>query len=171
MQDFELIWSHYEQELRTYVLSRVADIEIQKEIMQEIALKVFTSLHLQKEHLGGWLYVLTKNVIVDHYRKVNRPLPEPEVEVKHEEHIMQECLLPMLKNLSVEEQEILQLIQIEQYSLEEVVIKKNLSHSAVKSRLFRAKKALIKSFFSCCEYERNLRGEVVDFVPKNGSTC
>ena len=167
---FDEIWKTYERELSSYVLSRVGDVELQKELMQEIALKIFTSLHLQKEHLRGWLYTLTKNTIIDHYRKANRPLPtlEVEVEVEHEEHIMLECLEPMLKTLSLEEQEILQLTQLEQYSLQEVATQKNLSHSAVKSRLFRAKKALAKSLFTCCVYERNSRGEVVGFVSRGG---
>ncbi len=73
--EFDNIWKDYEQELSAYILSRVYDIEIQKEIMQEIALKIFTSLHLQKEHLRGWLYSLTKNCIIDHSRKTNKPLP------------------------------------------------------------------------------------------------
>ena len=168
---FDEIWKTYERELSAYVLSRVGDVELQKELMQEIALKIFTSLHLQKEHLRGWLYTLTKNTITDHYRKANRPLPILEVEMEHEEHIMLECLEPMLKTLSLEEQEILQLTQLEQYSLQEVATQKNLSHSAVKSRLFRAKKALAKSLFTCCAYERNSRGEVVDFVSKGGYGC
>lgn len=86
----------------------MGDKELQKELMQEVALKIFTSLHLQKEHLRGWLCTLTKNTITDHYRKANRPLPALEVEVEYEEHIILECLEPMLKTLSLEEQEILQ---------------------------------------------------------------
>jgi len=58
--DFETLWHEYKRELSGYVLSRVKDEEVQKEIMQELALKIFTSLQLQKEHLHGWLYALRK---------------------------------------------------------------------------------------------------------------
>jgi len=169
--NFNDIWKTYERELSAYVFSRVGDKEVQKELMQEIALKIFTSLHLQKEHLRGWLYSLTKNVIVDHYRKENRPLPELEVESEVEEHLFLECLQPMIDSLKTEEKEILKLSQIEQYSLAEISSMKNLPLNTIKSKLFRAKKALAKNFFSCCEYETNARGEVVYFVVKDGCRC
>jgi len=70
----------------------------------------------------------------------------------------------MLNSLKEEEQEILKLTQLEQYSLKEVASSKNISLNTAKSQLFRAKKALAKKFFSCCTYERNARGEVVDFL-------
>ena len=166
--DFESIWREYELELSSYVLSRVYDEEIQKEIMQEVALKIFTSLHLQKEHLRGWLYTLTKNAITDYYRKVHKPLPQMEEEVGAEEHILIECLQPMIDSLREEEKEILILTQLQEYSLKEVASQKKLPLNTVKSKLFRAKKALASNFFTCCEYERNSRGEVVDLKRK---TC
>jgi RNA polymerase sigma-70 factor (ECF subfamily) len=163
-KDFESIWQEYERELSSYVLSRVGDIEVQKELMQELAIKIFTSLHLQKKHLRGWLYQLTKNIIIDHYRKTNRPLPKLEVEVEHEAYVLEACLSPMLNKLTSQEEEILNLTQLQQYSLKEVATEKNLPLNTVKSQLFRAKKALAHNLFSCCEYERNSRGEVVDFL-------
>ena len=169
--NFDDIWKTYERELSAYVLSRVGDKELQKELMQEIALKIFTSLHLQKEHLRGWLYTLTKNTITDHYRKMNKPLPELKEEIEVEEHLLLECLQPMMETLKVEEKEILELSQIEQYSLVKIARMKNLPLNTVKSKLFRAKKSLAENFFSCCVYERNSRGEVVDFVAKDGCGC
>jgi len=169
--NFDDIWKTYEQELSAYVLSRVYDVEIQKELMQEIALKIFSSLHLQKKHLRGWLYTLTKNTITDYYRKANKPLPQLEEEIELDEHLLLECLEPMIERLKSEEKEILQLSQIEQYPLAEIAAMKNLRLNTVKSKLFRAKKSLAKNFFSCCEYERNARGEVVDFVARDGCGC
>ena len=168
---FEFIWAEYERELSAFVLSRVRDVEVQKEVMQELALKIFTSLHLQKEHLRGWLYTLTKNVITDYYRKAHKPLPELEVEVVPEEHIMQECLLPMIDTLKAEEKEILDLIQLQEYSLKEVAKKMNLPLNTVKSKLYRAKKSLASNFFICCDYERNVQGDVVDFSVNDKCLC
>lgn len=169
MKDFESIWSKYERELSHYVLSCVRDSEIQKEVMQEIALKIFTSVHLQKEHLRGWLYALTKNAIADYYRKANKSLPEFEEEINAEEHILAECLQPMLNTLKQEDKEILELTQLQEYSLQEVASKKEIPLNTAKSRLFRAKKALASQFFSCCEYERNEKGDIVDFFCDDGN--
>jgi len=163
LKDFESIWREYERELSAYVLSRVRDIEVQKEVMQEVALKIFTSLHLQREHLRGWLYTLTKNTITDHYRKETKPPLEIEVETELEPHILSECLRPMLKSLKAQEKEMLELTQLQEYSLKEVATQKGIPINTAKSKLFRAKKALASQFFSCCVYERNGRGELVDF--------
>lgn len=161
--EFESIWETYERELSSFVLSRVRDKEIQKEVMQDVALKIFTSLHLQKEHLRGWLYTITRNVITDYYRKQNKPLQELEEVYEAQEHILQECLTPMLNTLKAEEKEILTLTQLEQYSLKEVATHKNIPLNTVKSQLFRAKKSLARKFFSCCQYERDAQGQVVDY--------
>ena len=166
MKEFDEIWNQYEQELSTYVLSRVGDIEVQKEIMQEVAVKIFLSIHSQKKHLRGWLYQVSKNAIADYYRKKDRPLPLIEEEKEQETHIMQECLEPMLNQLRPQEKEILFLTQLEKYSLKEVASMKNITFNTAKSQLFRAKKALSRAFFSCCEYERNQKGEIVNFSSK-----
>ena len=168
MKAFETIWREYEQELSAYVLSRVRDVEVQKEIMQEVALKIFTSLHRQKEHLRGWLYSVTKNTISDYYRKANKPSVVLEEEIAVEPHILQECLSPMMNALKPQEKEILELTQLQEYSLKEVATLKSIPLNTTKSQLFRAKKALASQFFSCCVYERNERGEVVDF---DGDGC
>jgi len=161
---FETVWRDYEKELSAFVLSRVRDKEIQKEIMQEVALKIFTSMHTQKRHLRGWLYTIARNAIHDYFRKANRPMPNLEEESEPQEHILLECLEPMLASLPDEQREILELTQLKQLSLKEVASSKDIPLNTVKSRLFRAKKALAKQFFSCCTYEYNRQGDVVDYT-------
>ena len=162
--NFESIWSEYERELSAFVLSRVRDKEIQKEIMQEVAIKIFTSLHSQKEHLRGWLFSIVKNTISDYFRKnsLKPSLFEEEI-IENEPHIMQECLAPMINSLSQEKQEVLKLSQLNQYSLKEIATYKNIPLNSVKSKLYRAKKDLANKFFSCCTYTYNKHGEVVGF--------
>ena len=162
---FEIIWEKYEKELSFFVFSRVRDKEIQKDIMQEIALKIFTSLHLQKDHLRGWIYQITKNVIIDYYRKFNKPLPEVEdvIVEEPEEHVLTKCLMPMLSSLKTEDKEVLELSQLKQYSLKEIALKKDLPFNTVKSKLFRAKKLLSQKFFSCCTYEFDVHGNVIGY--------
>ena len=70
--------------------------------------------------------------------------------------------------LKPQDKEILQLTQLKEYSLKEVATLKGIPLNTTKSQLFRAKKALASQFFSYCAYERNERGEVVDF---DGDAC
>lgn len=160
--DFELIWQEYERELSSFVLSRVKDINIQKDIMQEVALKIFISLHSQNEHIRGWVYKITKNTIFDYYRKINRPLPDFQEKIE-DKHPLSECLVPVLDLLKENEKEILELTQLQQYSLKEIALKKGLPLNTVKSQLFRAKKSLSKKFFSCCNYKYDSHGNLADY--------
>ena len=160
--NFESIWREYERELSSFVFSRVKDIDIHKDIMQEVALKIFISLHSQKKHIRGWIYQITKNTIFDYYRKINRPLPDFQVEVQ-EKHPLSECLVPILDSLKEGEKEILELTQLQQYSLKEVAFKKDVPLNTVKSQLFRAKQSLNKKFFSCCNYKYDKNGNIVDY--------
>ena len=105
---------------------------------------------------------------MDYYRKANKPLPEFQKEIEREEHLLLECLTPMMNSLKAEEKEMLELTQLQQYSLREVAEKKNIALNTAKSQLFRAKKALASKFFSCCTYERNAKGEIVDFLNCEG---
>jgi len=166
MLNFDEIWKKYESELNAFVLSKVKDKDIQKDIMQEVAIKIFSSLKFQNKHLRGWLYSLTKNTINDYYRKVNRVFPQIDIDEKDEEYILLECLFPMMERLTDEEQDTLHLTQIQQFSLKEVAKQKKLSDTAMKSRIFRAKKSLAKELFSCCDYERNSKGEIIDYIGK-----
>ena len=166
--NFETIWRTYEKELSSYVLSRVGDSEIQKEIMQEAALKIYTSLHMQKDHLRGWLYRIVKNAMADYFRKQGKPLPQLGEPVQEESYPLTECLKPMMARLSKQEQEILELTQIQQYCLRDVAEQRKIPLNTAKSQLFRAKNALAKRLFSCCEYERNAKGEVTDFTDLEG---
>lgn len=171
MKSFEEVWHNYEKQLSTFVLSRVYDVEVQKEIMQEVALKIFTSIHQQKKHLRGWIYQITKNVIIDYYRKENKPLPEFQEIEASDGHIMQECLTPMLSKLSKVEQEILKLHYFQEYSLSEIAQMKQMPLNTVKSKLHRAKKSLGRAFFSCCDYEKNARGDTVNFTLRSPLGC
>lgn len=164
MKTFESIWSEYENELSSFVLSRVYDVEIQKEIMQEVALKIYQSLHQQNKHLRGWVYQITKNTIVDYYRKMAKPLPQIEEREEPIPHMMSECLKPMLEKLTSEEKELLELHYIQEFSIAEITQSKQLPFNTVKSKLYRAKRSLGKAFFSCCTYERDRVGNVVDFT-------
>ncbi len=167
MNRFETIWEQYEKELSAYVLSRVRDKEIQKEVMQEVALKIFVSLHQQKAHLRGWLYRICKNAINDYFRRENREDFEMKMDDEPAGHILDECLVYMLEQLYIEDKEILEETQLQGYTLKEVAEQRSLSLSAIKSKVFRAKKSLANLFFSCCEYERNSRGEIVEFEACN----
>ena len=69
----------------------------------------------------------------------------------------------MLNSLKPQEKEVLDLTQLQEYSLKEVAIQKVIPFNTAKSQLFRAKKALASAFFTCCSYEHNERGEIVDF--------
>jgi RNA polymerase sigma-70 factor (ECF subfamily) len=70
----EAIWREFHQRLRAFISRRVrrtADVE---DILQEVFLRIHRSVDsVQKaERLSAWIFQLTRNAIVDHFRAGSR---------------------------------------------------------------------------------------------------
>jgi RNA polymerase sigma-70 factor (ECF subfamily) len=76
----EAIWTKFSPQLKYFILKRVSDESIADDILQE----VFKKNHL---HIGTliddtkverWIYQITRNTIIDHYRtqKIEEDIPQ-----------------------------------------------------------------------------------------------
>jgi len=75
--DFNSVWKAYEKELMAFVRSRIFDKSMAPDIMQEVAIKIFKNrdrLHAL-ENSRAWLYRVTRNTLIDFYRKNDRAIP------------------------------------------------------------------------------------------------
>ena len=66
-----IIWIDLNEELYQFILGKVKDEQTSKDIHQEVFLKVQTKLHQLKHisKLTSWVYQITRNSIIDYYRK------------------------------------------------------------------------------------------------------
>lgn len=126
-------------------------------------------------HLRGWLYRVTRNSIVDHYRS-RRPTEELSEEVERDPRAVESpteqelagCLAPLLDGLPAPDRRALVLSEVEGLPQREIAWREGLSLSGAKSRVQRARRMLRESLLGCCRVEIDRRGGVVDFQARPG---
>ena len=86
----EQAWTTFQAPLLHFVRRRVADEASAEDIVQDVFLKVHTHIDSLSDpaKLQSWLYQLTRNAIVDYYRRtrVMQDVPDAVPALVHEEH-------------------------------------------------------------------------------------
>lgn len=161
-----------------YVIKRVNDEEIAKDITQEVMGRMIDAYdkNLQIENIRAWLFRVTRNVIADRYRK-NEPLdfvdvnPETDASSDEEPDISTEdFIIPMIRHLPEEYSIPLYMSDIENIKQADIAQKLNLSLSATKMRCQRARKKLHELFLECCDIEYTEDGAFANCSLKQNCT-
>jgi RNA polymerase sigma-70 factor (ECF subfamily) len=116
-----------------------------------VFLKTYTPLCSLKDEatLESWLYQITRNAVIDHYRtqKPSEELPEwisqPETNLNDQaKQDLETYLMPMINQLPAHYREALILCEIYQKPQKEVAKEQGISLSGAKSRVQRGRKLL-----------------------------
>ena len=167
VSSFHTVWHNFEKELTNFVRSKLFDKSLVQDVMQEVAIKIYQNQTIisSTTNIRAFLYTLTRNCLIDFYRKHSKKLPDDtffeELSINEETHIALECLPTMIEKLSSSDQEILKLKVQKEYSIKEISKVLDLSIDGVKSKLKRANTKLASNYFTCCSVEKNTRGDVV----------
>lgn len=152
------IWKNFHEQLYAFILKRVKNVDVTNDILQDVFLKIHTNLGSLKSEskLKSWLYQITRNTIVDHFRLLSL-----EAEAKWQESVEEDddfvyqatekCLTRFLNHIPEEQKEALEQVYYRNVSQKDLAEELNVSHSAVKSRVQRAKKRLEELLRECCE--------------------
>ena len=72
---FEVLYNFYFPKLYGYVIKRVGHREVAEDIVSGVFIKVFTKLNTYQKRecpFAAWIYRITTNALIDHYRKAGR---------------------------------------------------------------------------------------------------
>ena len=174
--DTTKIWNTFKTELLSFIKSRIADQSIAEDILQEVFIKILTKQDSLKDEskLTSWVYQITRHKIIDHYRAKNivdykdeleGTLPE---EVTHSNPDFLCCLKPFINLLDDKYKEAIIKTSFDGLSQKEFATSINLSYSAAKSRVQRARQKLKESFTTCCQYQFDSYGNI---LPDSVSAC
>jgi len=160
-------WIEHKSRLRSYVAKRVQEHGAVDDILQDVFLKAYASLHTVKSpgSLAAWLYRIAANSITDYYRgqKPSEEIsdefaaPEPEPDYIAE---LASCLQPLIADLPEIYRLPLVLSEIEGLTQQEVATRLGLSLSGAKSRVQRGREKLRQLLFKCCDIETGRSGIV-----------
>ena len=168
------IWDEFTAQLRRFISGRVrgeADVE---DVLQEVFIKIHRGLERLEDpsKLHAWVYQITRNAIIDHYRQGEQDVEVPselpdriaeEGDCEGAEAEVATWLRPMAEDLPEKYREALLLTDIEGLTQKELAERLDISLSGAKSRVQRAREKLKEVLLECCHLEVDRRGRVVDW--------
>lgn len=169
----EHIWKNFHDQLLAFIISKVGDRELAHDLLQEVFVKIHLKLPSLKssDALSGWVYTITRNIIIDHHRKTKTEQKmESEVQAffyeksenEESEEYCEDCLRPFIEELPVEFKKAILATDLGSLSQKEYAKEIGLSYSGLKSRIQRGRKQLNELFSECCSKR--------DIINKKGCT-
>jgi len=177
----EKLYSQYYLKLFSFVNSRIQNKEDTEDIVSEIFIKIYKHIDTldSNEKLTSWIFTITRNSIIDFYRKTNKY--KNNIEYQEELYFTQQeqqstirelsnCIEPIINSLTKKYKEPLYLFQINGLKQKEIAKKLNISQSNIKNTIFRGKKQIKEKLYQCCSYEYDSVGNIIEFKEK-GNRC
>jgi RNA polymerase sigma-70 factor, ECF subfamily len=174
----EQVWEAFHAPLHQFIRHRVADEATAEDLLQEVFLKIHQQGSRLRDvrHLEGWLYQITRNLIIDYYRSYRQPVTSLDTmegfDLKEElpdDDIVSE-LLPsiraMVLSLPEQDREALILTEYRGLTQKELGEYLGISLSGAKSRVQRAREKLKQQLLACCHFELDRRGHILDYQPR-----
>ncbi|WP_237362184.1 RNA polymerase sigma factor SigZ [Vibrio marisflavi] len=175
--NIESIWSKYQSNLRHFLHRHIATPSDVDDLLQEVLIKSHKSIHTLKDHskIKPWLFQIARNTIIDFYRKRTSleanisaedwlsMTPSVESELRKE---LAECIRPFINRLPDENAALLLAIELDGVSQKDYADKMGVNYSTIKSRMQKSRKLLYEVFQSCCDFEVNKQGNIVDYKNK-----
>jgi RNA polymerase sigma-70 factor (ECF subfamily) len=160
---FEEIVKRYEDAFISKSQSIIGDREEAMDIVQEVFTKIYINAKKFKKVEGAkfssWAYKILINTTFSHYQKLKKnrerftkidteimeSMPtKPEDDILSEKHYLEEEILVVFSRMPKSLSKILRMYFIEGYSQKAIAEKEGITVSAVKTRVYRAKKIFKK---------------------------
>jgi RNA polymerase sigma-70 factor (ECF subfamily) len=152
----EQLYGRYEKILFSFLVKMTEDRELAEEALQEVFIKVWRGVGEYDESKGkftSWLFTMSRNAAIDLIRKKKKPSvaleeaeelvsPESSVEETAEWQEKKEQLQLAVKDLSAEQQKMVQLFYFKGYTHEKISELCEIPLGTVKSRIRLALKKL-----------------------------
>lgn len=171
------MWVEFSLPLRRFISKRISNAQDVDDVLQDIYIKIHqNSANLKDDtKIHAWVYRITRNAIVDYYRKKESvelvELPD-DISNENEEELsyngeIAACLRTMIDSLPEKYKEAVLLTEFKNHTQKELSEKMGLSLSGAKSRVQRGRKMLKDMLLGCCQLEFDRRGNVIEYKHKS----
>lgn len=175
---FEGIWDEFNIPLRRYITRRVNNNQDVEDIVQTVFQKLLSNLHKleDEDKLHAWVYSITRNAIIDFYKSQKRELNiddyiwDIQMEADNSSKIVDEIaqgIQIMIQYLPEKYKEAIILTEFQNLTQKEMANRLGLSIPGAKSRVQRARKQLKTMLLNCCDFEKDCRGNIIDYKRKD----
>ena len=169
----EQLWIDFSARLSAFIRSRVEDDVAAEDLLQEVFLRIHTRMDTLREtdRLESWVYQIARNAIIDHYR-ARRSLDPLHESIPEMDDLFQEpdsaaeiaaSMHEMVAALPEPYREALLLTEFQGLNQQELADRLGISLSGAKSRVQRARQKIKNELLSCCHFEFDRYGRIVDY--------
>ena len=162
------IWNSFQSDLRKFVFSKVKDKAVTDDIVHDVFLKTHEKIDSLKDHskVRSWLFTLTHNTIIDHFRTLNRQVDPHLLDVKEEDGSnFNECVSryvkKLIRTLPEKYRQAIQLTDLGEMSQIHLAGFLGISVSGAKSRVQRARAMLKKKLQEDLSLQTDRYGNVL----------
>ena len=175
----EHIWHEFAEKLGQFIRSRVSDPATAEDILQDVFVKIQKRLGQLQDpaKLEGWIYLIARNSIIDHYRTRKETVEVPEtLPAEPDAHNgevgeLKAAFRRMIYSLPEPYREAVVLTELEGLTQQELADRLKISLSGAKSRVQRGRGQLKQMLDECCTFEFDRRGKVIDCTPRAKAGC
>jgi RNA polymerase sigma-70 factor (ECF subfamily) len=175
----EQIWHEFAEKLGRYIRARVSDPATAEDILQDVFLRIQRRVGQLQDpaKLEGWIYLIARNAIIDHYRTRKETVEVPETlpaEPDSDDGELDELKASfrrMIYSLPEPYREAVILTEFRGLTQQKLADRLGISLSGAKSRVQRGRAQLKQMLDECCTFEFDRRGKVIDCVPRGASGC
>lgn len=160
-REIENVWNEFAAELGRFVRARVSPPATAEDILQDVFMKLQSQLEQFHDpaKLRGWLFLVARNAVIDHYRtrKKTSELPESlpaelsenEIELKELKTVFHRLLYSLPKPY----RDALVLTEFEGFTQKDLAEHLGISLSGAKSRVQRGREQLKELLLDYCHQE------------------
>lgn len=184
----ESIWNACSDQLRAFISKRISNSSMVDDILQDVFIKIHENIDTVKDEakISSWIYQITRNSIIDYYRKNKIRLTDINSFSEHELNALHDAgplteneyekniaagLQKMIDVLPEKYAQALYMVEIKGMSQVELANKLKISQSGAKSRVQRGRAMLKDSLMNCCHYEFDKYGTVISSHPIKCCCC
>ncbi len=174
----EQIWIELADKLRGFIRRRISNDAEAEDILQDVFLKIVRRAEdlPAPTKLQGWIFLIARNAIIDHYRTRKETVAVPETlaaeaaTAPEEAEGLNASLRRMIGSLPEPYREAILLTEIEGVPQVALARRLGISVSGAKSRVQRGRRMLKKMLLDCCQFEFDRRGGINECAPR-GIDC
>ena len=165
--DISSLWLEYKNGLKYYIFKKVKNEEIANDLSHEVLMKVYNSCcsNIKIKNVRSWMFQIAHNTTIDYLKKQNKfTYNVPENYDDDDYNVFQEAneiIKPLMQLLPDKYAIPLHLSDIEEFKQKEVAQKLNLSLTATKSRIQRARNLLKEKIIECGNLEKDEKGNLI----------
>jgi RNA polymerase sigma-70 factor (ECF subfamily) len=182
------LYEDFHQSLLRYIRGKIKRKEDGEDILHDVFARIAEKADAlaQKENLKSWLFILTRNAIIDYYRKkgirkhveLNEAFAdsrkEDEAELQQATGGLDKCLGRFIDRLPETYKPILIDSELNGLKQKELAEKYQMPYSSLRSRVQRGREKVKQLLLVCCRIETDQWGNVLTAVPRQpcaGEQC